>query len=229
MSLRYQTGLEIRKGDRVLFQGEAGEIEFVADPQKPEPETDSYLREHGAGVMVHEPKHFGRAFIPEPQAEVDLKFVSRDLEGMLVHAVREYIGARRRDEDDAEQMRSIYSVLARILSGLLQDAEGWSRYYWVDDILQSSIAILSDNEVNVLGWMIWGETKQTGECVEPFRAFVHVPQGNDRVFRYELFCGDAYEGLGKKPYQYGLTYRDPVLPEEWLFKFSVERVIQNRE
>jgi len=29
---RYQTGDEIRKGDRVLFHGEPGGIEFVADP-----------------------------------------------------------------------------------------------------------------------------------------------------------------------------------------------------
>src|SRR5262245_4498631 len=135
MPLRYQTGLEIKKGDRVLFHGEPGEIEFVADPQKPEPGTDGYLREHGAGVMVSESKHFGSAFIPEPQDEGELKFVSRDLEGMLVHAVREYIGARRGDEDDVKQMRSIYSVLAAILSGLLQGEEGWSRYYWLDDIL----------------------------------------------------------------------------------------------
>jgi hypothetical protein len=225
MPLRYQTGLEIRKGDRVLFHGEPAEIEFVADPQKPEPGTDWYLREHGAGVMVREPKHFGSVFLLEPEAEEDLAFLSRDLGGMLVHAVREYIGAGRADEDDVKQMRSIYSVLAKILSGLLQGAEGWSSYYWIDDILQSSIAILSENEVNVLGWMIWGEAKQTGEYVEPFCALVHVPKGNDRVFRYEISCGDAAKGLGEKPYRYGLAYRDPVLPEEWLFRFSGERVI----
>ena len=222
MVLRYQTGLEIRKGDRVLFHGEPGEIEFVADPEKLEPGIDSYLREYGTGVMVREPKHFGRAFISDPSHAEDLRFISRDLEAMLADEVREYI-AGREDEAEPEKLRSIYSTFARLLNGLLEGAEGWSPYYWVDDILQSSIAILSDNEVIVLGWMIWGETKQTGECVEPFRAFVHLPDGNDAVFRYEICCGDAAQGLGKKPYEDGLAYRDPALPEQWLFRFSLER------
>jgi hypothetical protein len=229
MPSRYQTGLEIRKGDRVLFHGELGEIEFVVDPEKPEPETDSYLREYGAGVMVREPKNFGSAFIPEPDAEGDLKFVSRDLDTMLVRSVREYIALAGGDEAEVQQMRSVYSVLVQLLSGLLQGNEKWSRYYWVDDILQSSIAVLSENEVSVLGWVIWGQTKQTREWVEPFRAFVHVPHDSDTVLRYELFFGDAAEGLGNGPYRRGLAYKDPTLPEEWIFKFSAERAITHKQ
>jgi hypothetical protein len=226
MPLRYQTGLEIMEGDRVLFHVEPGDIEFVADPQKPEPETDSYLREYGGGVMVREPKNFGRAFIPEPQAEPDLKFVSRDLDTMLVCSVREYI-ASVGDGDEAEvlRMRSVCSVLAELLSGLLHGDEKWSRYYWVDDILQSSIAVLSESEVSVLGWVIWGQTKQTREWFEPFRAFVHVPHGSDTILRYEILCGDASQGLGKTAYRHGLAYRDPMLPAEWIFKFSAERAV----
>jgi len=152
MPLRYPTGLEIRKGDRVLFHDEPGEIEFIADPEKPEPHTEFYLRQHGAGVMVRESKHFGTAFIPEVQFDTDLKFVSRDLDAMLIDAVRKYIDpAGREDEFEPERLRTIYSVLANVLSGWLESAEGWSRYYWVDDILQSSIRVLSENEVEVLG------------------------------------------------------------------------------
>ena len=76
MPLFYQSGEEIRKADRVVFHGEPGEIEFVADPASPNSETDWYIEENGGGVMVLEPKHFGRAFLRIP-AESDLWFVAR--------------------------------------------------------------------------------------------------------------------------------------------------------
>ncbi len=70
-------GEEIRKGDRVLFHGEPGEIELVADSAVADPETDWYVQEYGGGVIVLEPKNFGRAFLPEPQTTEDLEFVAR--------------------------------------------------------------------------------------------------------------------------------------------------------
>jgi hypothetical protein len=76
MPLFYQSGEEIKKGDRVIFHGEPGEIEFVADPASPDSETGWYIKEYGGGVMVLEPKHFGRAFLPTP-TESDLWFVAR--------------------------------------------------------------------------------------------------------------------------------------------------------
>jgi hypothetical protein len=76
--LKYQSGVEIRKGDRVLFHGEPGEIELVASDLG-DPETDWYIQEYGGGVMILEPKQFGRAFIPADQLEEteDLEFVAR--------------------------------------------------------------------------------------------------------------------------------------------------------
>jgi hypothetical protein len=74
---RYQSGAEIKKGDRVLFHGEPCEIEFVADPLVNDPETKWYVQEEGGGVMVVEPKVFGRAFIPHTEQDEDLIFVSR--------------------------------------------------------------------------------------------------------------------------------------------------------
>jgi hypothetical protein len=73
----YQSGEEIKKGDRVLFHGEPGEIEFVADALIGDPAMDGYVEEHGGGVMVIEPKCFGRAFLTETQTAEDLVFVSR--------------------------------------------------------------------------------------------------------------------------------------------------------
>ena len=77
MPFRYQSGAEIKKGDRVLFHREPAEIEFVADPLINDPETEWYVKEYGGGVMVVEPKVFGRAFISHTEQAEDLVFVSR--------------------------------------------------------------------------------------------------------------------------------------------------------
>ena len=76
MTLRYQSGEEIKKGDFVRFHGEPGKIELVA--QEPgDRETDWYIEEYGGGVMVLE-KVSGRTFIPTDQLEnEDLEFIGR--------------------------------------------------------------------------------------------------------------------------------------------------------
>jgi hypothetical protein len=73
---RYQSGEEIRKGDRVLFHGEPGEIEFVADSLVRDPETEWFVQ-YGGGVMVVEPKVFGRAFLSDTESTEDLTLVAR--------------------------------------------------------------------------------------------------------------------------------------------------------
>ena len=77
MGFTYQSGEEIKKGDRVIYYGEPGEIEFVADPLIKDPETDWYVQELGGGIMIIEPKFFGHVFEPEPSSAEDLEFVSR--------------------------------------------------------------------------------------------------------------------------------------------------------
>jgi hypothetical protein len=73
---RYQSGEEIKPGDRVLLHGEAGQIEFVADPASDA--DDWYVQTYGGGVMIVEPKVFGRLFIPAPVSNYDdLEFHSR--------------------------------------------------------------------------------------------------------------------------------------------------------
>lgn len=77
MTLRYQSGEEIKKGDIVRIHGEPGKIEFVA--QEPgNDETDWFIREYGGGVMVLESVS-GRTFIRADQLRVceDLEFISR--------------------------------------------------------------------------------------------------------------------------------------------------------
>ena len=73
----YKSGEEIKQGDRVTFHGEPGEIEFVADPLGNHPETDWFVQEYRGGVMLVEPKHFGRACLTQPDEAEDLILVSR--------------------------------------------------------------------------------------------------------------------------------------------------------
>ena len=79
MTLKYQSGEEIKKGDRVLFHSEPREVEFVVDGLTGDAALDWYMQEFGGGVMIREPKHFGNTFIPAeflPETE-DLEFLSR--------------------------------------------------------------------------------------------------------------------------------------------------------
>jgi hypothetical protein len=76
--LKYRSGEEILKGDRVLFHGNPAEVELAAcDPN--EPEDEWYMKEFGGGVMILDPAVFGRAFIAAEELDdyEDLEFVSR--------------------------------------------------------------------------------------------------------------------------------------------------------
>ena len=77
MALKYQSGEEIRKGDRVLFHGDPGQIELVAS-KLGDPETDWFIKEYGGGVMILE-RVSGRTFITADQLPdyEDLEFVGR--------------------------------------------------------------------------------------------------------------------------------------------------------
>jgi hypothetical protein len=76
--LKYQSGEEIKKGDRVLFHRESGQIELVAVEPTGDLENDWHMRKHGGGIMILEDV-LGRTFIPADQISdcVDLEFVSR--------------------------------------------------------------------------------------------------------------------------------------------------------
>jgi hypothetical protein len=76
--LRYRSGEEIRKGDRVLFHGNPAGVELVACDAN-DPETAWYIEEYGGGVMVSDPMVSGRTFISKEQLDEyeDLEFVSR--------------------------------------------------------------------------------------------------------------------------------------------------------
>ena len=72
MSLTYPTGEEIRSGDRVLYHGESGQVDFVAE--RGNPETAWYVEQFGGGCMILVPT-FGCVFVSK--ADEDLEFVGR--------------------------------------------------------------------------------------------------------------------------------------------------------
>ena len=76
--LKYRSGEEIKKGDRVLFHGNPAEIEFVAYDAN-DRETGWRMTEYGGGILLSDPMVSGRAFIPRDQLGEyeDLEFVSR--------------------------------------------------------------------------------------------------------------------------------------------------------
>ncbi|HEV2490123.1 MAG TPA: hypothetical protein VGT03_09970 [Candidatus Acidoferrales bacterium] len=79
MPFFYQSGEEIKKGDRILYHREPGQVELVADdPNDADPEVKWHMEEHGGGIAIADPV-FGHVFIPADQiAETeDLEFVSR--------------------------------------------------------------------------------------------------------------------------------------------------------
>jgi hypothetical protein len=74
--MRYASGEEIRKGDKVLFHDQAGEIEFIAEELSGDDEADWFVREHGPGLMI---SGFDHVYISasDPVELEDLVFVSR--------------------------------------------------------------------------------------------------------------------------------------------------------
>jgi hypothetical protein len=78
MPFFYQSGEQIEVGDSVLLNGETGQVELIADPI--DDPNDWYAKAHGGGVMIAEPKVFGRLFLTASDLagnEEDLEFVAR--------------------------------------------------------------------------------------------------------------------------------------------------------
>lgn len=76
MPLRYATGEEIIKDDRVRYHGEHGVVEIVADPDIPTTETSWFIEEYGGGVMVSELHSLGSVFTDDPGSDC-LQFLGR--------------------------------------------------------------------------------------------------------------------------------------------------------
>jgi hypothetical protein len=59
--LKYRSGEEIRKGDRVPFHRNVAEVQLVScDPNDPDPEVVWHIKEYGTGVLISDPIVSGR-------------------------------------------------------------------------------------------------------------------------------------------------------------------------
>jgi hypothetical protein len=135
--------------------------------------------------------------------------------------VRSYIRARGHgDESEAHELRSVCSGLARFLGQLFTGHEKWSHYHRVDSVLPGLAAVVSDEELSVLGSMIWGENGRTQQWVEPFFASLRVSESGEEILGYQIMCGDAATGLGKSPYATHARTAERSNPEESIFVFS---------
>lgn len=74
MPLKYRSGEDVLPGDRISYDSEPGEIEFVATAD--DPETRWYVEEYGGGCMIRV-SPFGSLFVSDPQKDDDLEFVCR--------------------------------------------------------------------------------------------------------------------------------------------------------
>lgn len=74
----YELGEEVKKGDRILYHGEPGEVEFVVAEKIGDPAIDWFLERFPEGGVMIVAKGFGNVFIEEPEVEEDLEFVSRE-------------------------------------------------------------------------------------------------------------------------------------------------------
>jgi hypothetical protein len=147
------------------------------------------------------------------------------VQSILARDVRSYMGARGHgDKSEEQELRSACSALARFLGQLLAGHEKWSRYYWVDSVLPILAAVVSDEELSVLGSMIWGENRRTQQWVEPVFASLRVSQRGDEILGYHIMCGDAAKGLGQSPYATEAERAERSNPEDWIFVFSGGRI-----
>ena len=73
----YQSGEEVKEGDKVLYHGEPGEVEFVITGPVSDPAMNWYLDKFPGGGFMVTAKNFGRVFLTKGDINEDLTFVSR--------------------------------------------------------------------------------------------------------------------------------------------------------
>jgi hypothetical protein len=76
-SFTYQSGDEVRAGDRILYHGQPGEVEFVVATKSGDPALDWYLDQYPGGGFMITAVEFGSVFLTADNIDDDLQFVSR--------------------------------------------------------------------------------------------------------------------------------------------------------
>ena len=135
-----------------------------------------------------------------------------DVEKKLAVALRRYLNA----EDEVgrrERARVLAETVAWLTGLLLKGEEGWSRYWWVDGLLEDSIEVTSRDSVDISGNLIWdGERNQ---WLEPFQGSVRINPSTDALSAFEFHLGNAATGLQTRAH--GTHLRREVPVTDWLF------------
>ena len=75
--LQYRTGEVILPGGIVEYFGDPGHVEYVVNGLTGNSEMDWNFRTNGTGVLIVEPRHFGRVYITDIENDEKLVFISR--------------------------------------------------------------------------------------------------------------------------------------------------------
>lgn len=73
----YETGEEIKSGDRITFHGEQGRVEFVVAESVGDQALDWYLDQYPGGGLMVKAEGFGDVFLTGGELYEDLKFIGR--------------------------------------------------------------------------------------------------------------------------------------------------------
>jgi hypothetical protein len=79
MTLKYQSGDEVRLGDHVTFGGSAGRVALIVVCMNGDAENDWQFETNGPGVLIveREPTLFNRVYLRDPETKSDLVLVAR--------------------------------------------------------------------------------------------------------------------------------------------------------
>lgn len=77
MTLRYHSGHEVKKGDRIRYHGEPAVVNFVVIERTGDPSVDWYMDEFPEGGCMLEASAFGHVFVPSTDLHDHAQFLSR--------------------------------------------------------------------------------------------------------------------------------------------------------
>ena len=125
----------------------------------------------------------------------------------------------RGGEAESEALRWVCAAMAWLLAERLPGSGQWDPYDWVDAISPGEATVLSPDELQVDGLVIWCKGND-GEWWEPFSGRMRLLESGDRLLGYELKFGDAAWGFGKVGYGSHPRGWNWSRPENWVFEFA---------
>lgn len=76
-SFVHASGEEVRRGDRITYHDEPGEVEFLVTEKTGDAAMDWYLEDTPEGGFMITAKTFGSVFLTDSESDEDLVFVGR--------------------------------------------------------------------------------------------------------------------------------------------------------